>query len=345
VLVSLQHHAFDRPDLVLVGFLDGSWPAFEQSLRAGLACERDAGGGDAGDVRAAAIAFRRARGLVAGDDLSAWLAERHLSRDDLRAHLRRRVLREHDEVALAGILARHPVSVDDVAGVVDVEAACDGIVGRCATTVVGWAAAASEPGLGATSAIADGDASRIAGLAVEFAGSGVSRALGDEHLDVSARLSRLLALEAAHRWLATRVSGEAAIRACLDKHRLGWLRFRGAELRFASKDACHEGVMCLREDGLDPREVARLAGAELTEWSVLLDEAPAALVSLLVSAHPGDVVGPLPEPDGTSRLLAVTARVAPSPVDPELRGRARAELVATALEPLVAGMARWHEPL
>ena len=40
------------------------------------------------------VAFRRARGLVAGDDYLAWLSERSLSPADVEAHLARAALRE-----------------------------------------------------------------------------------------------------------------------------------------------------------------------------------------------------------------------------------------------------------
>ncbi|HTJ76322.1 MAG TPA: hypothetical protein VL337_13265, partial [Acidimicrobiales bacterium] len=99
------------------------------------------------------------------------------------------------------------------------------------------------------------------------------------------------------------------------------------------------------EDGLEVGDVARMARAALSEGSVLLGGADRAVASLLVGAQPGDVVGPLPGEGATSRLLVVTGRVPPTGDDPALVDRARQEVVTAALEPLVAGMVRWHAPL
>ena len=341
-VVSIRGHAFDRPDIVLVGFVDGSWPAFERSARDGLACDRDAGGRAAAEeVRAAAAAFRRSRGLLAADELEAWLVERDLSRAALTAYLRRRVHVEAHAGELDEIVARNPVSVDDVAGILVAEAACDGIMDRCATTAAEWAAVAEA----AAADITVGSPEAAVALAARVGASAASRILdlGDEEL--AARIGRLLGLRAAFECWVTNVANEAATAACIDAHRMDWLRFDCVELRFDREDAAREGAMCLREDGLQADEVARMAGAALSSRSVVLAEADRALASLLVAAEPGDVVGPVPGDGGTSRLLVVTARVPPSNDDPALTGRARDELVAAGLEPLVAGMVRWHAPL
>lgn len=335
---------------MLAGFIDGTWPEFERSVQAGLACELAAATAvsrtDPDLTRSVAVAFRRERGLLAGDQLRTWLAERGVTPDDWAAYLRRSVLRERCVESLDGILARQPVPVEDVARILPAEVACNGILRRCATTVIGWAAAASSPALGVAPERPQPDHRRVEALTHDVTNSAAgSRLIDLGTADIPMRLGRLLALRAAYEWFLDEVSSEVALRGCLDSYRLAWLRFRGTELRCASHGAAREALMCLREDGLDPGEVVRLAGAELRELAIVLQEAEPALASLLVSAQPGDVLGPLEDDAGRIRLLLITERVAPSLGDPELFERARREVVRAALESLTAGMVRWHGDL
>jgi hypothetical protein len=337
-VASIGDQEFDRADIVLVGFVDGSWPHFEGLARAGLACDRDAGGKvEIDDLRAAAEAFRRSQALLAADELQAWLDERNLSRAALTAHLRRRVLVATHAGELDEIVARNPVPVDDVAGILLAEATFQGIIRRCADTAVEWAGAPGDVGLGPSEpALA---------VAADVRRSAAGRILDLEDAELAARIGRLLDLRATYeRWVAS-VATESAVRACIDAHRMDWLRFDYVELRFDGDAEASEGAMCLREDGLEVGDVARMARAALSEGSVLLGGADRAVASLLVAAQPGDVVGPLPGDGGTSRLLVVTGRVPPTGDDPTLVARAGQEVVAAALEPLVAGMVRWHAPL
>lgn len=343
-VLSVQGVAFDRADLVLVAFVDGSWQGFEHSIRLGLACERavaESGRTDGQDrVRDAAVAFRRARGLVAGDQLRAWLAQRCLSMDDWTGHLRRCVSRDRPLDPVDSILARYPVPVDDVAAVVDVDMVCDGILQRSAHTLIGWAAAASR-----AAPASRRDEARIAALAASVRRSAAGPLLAGASVDLPARLGRLVDLESAYERFVSDVTTDVALGACLDEHRLGWLRFRCLELRFTDENVGREAVLCLREDGLKPEAVARLAGAGLRAVTIDLEHADRSLAPLLVAARRGDVVGPLPGDGGTSRLLVVSERIPPLPDDPGVLERARAEIVRAALEPLVAGTVRWHDAL
>jgi hypothetical protein len=336
VVVSIRNEDFDRADVVLVGFVDGTWPTFERSIAAGLACQAAGNGlATADDVRRAAITFRRAHHLLAGDELDDWLTTHSLSRDDWRGYLHRHCLRQRFAGQLAEILADYPVSPYQVVELLPVEMACDGILQRCATTLVEWAAPISD----------GGGTSRdmVAALAAEVSASAAGTVLDVGIDDLHRRLGRLLALRGGYERFVEQVSGDDAIARCLAGRRLDWLQLRCLELSVASDDAAHEVLMCLREDGLEPEEVARLAGAELLERTVAIEEVAPPLAAQLVSAVPGEVLGPLPGDDGASRVLIVNARLFPSPEDPVMRQRAQAELVAAALEPLLAGTVRWHE--
>ena len=72
-------------DLIEIGRLSGTWPAFVAATQAGLALDRDV---PAEDLRAAATAFRYERGLLAAADFRRWLDEARLTSADLAGVLR-----------------------------------------------------------------------------------------------------------------------------------------------------------------------------------------------------------------------------------------------------------------
>lgn len=335
VVVSIRDQDFDRADIVLVGFIDGTWLPFERSIAEALACEAAGEGLEtADDIRRAAISFRRAHGLLAAEELDDWLTAHNVSRDDWRRYLDRHCLRQRFADRLPEIVAHYPVCPTQVAQLLPVEAACDGILRRGAATVVEWAAPVSQ----------DGGASRdtVAALAADVSASAAGTVLDVGTDELRRRLGRLLDLRASYERFAERVSGDDAIGRCLAGRRLDWLRLQCRELGVDSGDAAHEVLMCLREDALEPEEVARLAGAQLVERTVAIEDLAPPLAARLMSALPGDVIGPLPGDDGASRVLVVDARLVPSADDPVMRQRARSDLVAAALEPLLAGAVRWH---
>jgi hypothetical protein len=71
----------------------GLWSELEQEARAGNAALRELAPSEE-DVNAAARAFRYARGLLAGDELDAWLAARGLTQEAWEAYFRRSLARD-----------------------------------------------------------------------------------------------------------------------------------------------------------------------------------------------------------------------------------------------------------
>jgi hypothetical protein len=98
--------------------------------------------------------------------------------------------------------------------------------------------------------------------------------------------------------------------------------------------------MMVREDGLQLGEVAALAraGSHLREayWS----EVPE-LASLILGGEDDDLLGPFPS-EGSWLLVAPRNRIPVSAEIPELRSRARSELVEDALGRYLAGRVLWH---
>ena len=84
-------------DVVLAGYLTGRWTRVEREVAAGASAIRRvalAGTAERPAIRAAESEFRRARKLLAADDLRAWLDRFGLTVEGWREHLRRRLARE-----------------------------------------------------------------------------------------------------------------------------------------------------------------------------------------------------------------------------------------------------------
>lgn len=131
-------------DVVVRARATGHWEALEDDVRAGIAAlrELDARGEapDDNDVEEAARAFRYARGLLAGDELDAWLVSRGLTTPGWEAYLRR---------SLALDLFPEPdgvgnVRAEEVAAGVWPEGICSGVLEELASELATLVAVAPD---------------------------------------------------------------------------------------------------------------------------------------------------------------------------------------------------------
>ena len=177
--------ALDVADLVLIGTLSGTWPAFLDDAAAGVALEATCEPPTAAETRAAATAFRYERGLLSAAEFVAWLRAAGLEPSDLAGVLRRAALR-----------ARHATDErGDVAPVLRAELICSGTMGRLVREATDRLAA--QRGLGADAPVAD--PGRVATLAAAFP-------------DLAERAERAAAADAALPLFAAQVADEARVR-------------------------------------------------------------------------------------------------------------------------------------
>ncbi len=92
-LFRVEEAVFTWDDVVARARASGDWQAIEEEVRAGLAASRELDArGEApgpGDIEEAGRAFRYERGLLAGDELDAWLDARSLTTAEWNGYLRR----------------------------------------------------------------------------------------------------------------------------------------------------------------------------------------------------------------------------------------------------------------
>lgn len=327
---------FDWGEVVLAAIGWGEWQLLESTLAAGLACASEAESrGELVDdetLGASVVRFRRARGLLAGEDYVRWLGERSLSPAGVLAHFARAA----HYGGMADQLPSHLADAAQLASTIRGEAIISGRLGawaerlaRCTAAARGLAAAAAD------TPAASGD--RIAAL-VEAAAD--CRASGLDDAQARDRAPRIVRLLAAERTFADRVATDARIDRCLAEHRLDWQRFAWEEITFTNEGAAREAALWVREDGMALGAVADLANVAVAVREAYSDQV-SELAGLLAAAAPGELLGPLDGDEGW-RLVRLRERTPPAAEDITLHERATTEVVQEALARHLTGRVRWH---
>jgi hypothetical protein len=234
---------FDYGDVVLAAAGWGEWQHLERALAEGLACAAHAGeSGEAVDeeaLHAAVVAFRRARGLLAGEDYLHWLEVRSLSSAELGGHLSRVLLRERAAGRLNEILDEHPPALGELLAKARSEAMLSGSLRAWAERLAGCAAAARGLSIdGGEPATASGSSvSWLTAAASDCPCIGLTAPQSDE------RAPRVASLLHAERSFRDRVVTREGIDRCLSAHSLDWQRLVWQEAVFASEGAAREAAL------------------------------------------------------------------------------------------------------
>ena len=146
-LFTVAGRTYAWEDVLLAAELRGELGELERQTRQGLAClrrlatEPDALPAEA--LRAAATVFRYEHNLLAAEELEAWLDARGLSAADWNGYLRRLILRERWADELERIASEFAVGDDEVEAALQAEAICSGFLRRAAERLAEDAALAA----------------------------------------------------------------------------------------------------------------------------------------------------------------------------------------------------------
>jgi len=351
-IFSVRDVIYTWGDVVLASILWGDWEALEREVRGGLAClkrleehedEEEVLPED--EVNSAAEEFRYVRDLVAAEDMEAWLEKRGLTAADWLDYIQRSLLIKKWADDLEAIQQEYPVDQDEVDEVMLCDAICGGRAADWAASLAARAAASTwiaEEAPDGTDALADEHVRPLAdALRAKMATRDLPGFLDDVEPE---RLNALARLEAAWREFSARQVTPQAIRDQIAANPLDWIRFSLRSVSLQDQDAAREAALCIRQDGLDPAEVAAESGGEFTEGDWYLEEADPALRDHLLGAQEGEVLGPLRLNDGFV-VVSVRAKRPPSEDDPALVARASQVLLDRAVRREVESRVRWKEPL
>lgn len=252
---SVSGAEYDWDDVIAAARHRGDWRGVEQEAQEGLACLRlgeQAGTQPSADqVRAAAAAFRRQRGLLAAEEMEAWLGRWSLSQGDWMGYIRRSLAR----AAVLG--APEPPTLAPVA-----DADVDALV---------WPTAVCS---GALETFADRLAAR---LAVGDAQPHGARATPAE-------------LEAAYDQFCRDASSIEHMQAQISLMQLEWTRVDYRSLGFDRRAQAQEALLMVTDDGVDLDGVAAAANATVEHTRTYLADVDDDLRYLLLGAAPGDTV-------------------------------------------------------
>lgn len=287
------------------------------------------------DVRAEAAAFRHSRHLQSGADLRVWLAARHLTTADWEGFLVRSLAAR----ALPAVPGDATAGAGELEAVLVVDLACSGWWKRVAGEATrSWAAERLSGELPATGRTAGPDAEAVsredAGELVAGLGF-LGRLEGDWCADRLAVVRmRRQALEAAE----SRYGSAEMVAERIADHAVDWLQFVFDEIRLPTRSAAQEALLCAREDGLDPEEIARRSRRPLERRQLRRDDLPHGIAAVLSGAVPGEPLGPIETEEGAS-VMWLHQRQPPSPSDPAIRRQAATELLEEALDRASNGLA------
>ena len=307
-VLSVGDHTYRWCDVVAFARAGGEWDALATTAArraAAVAAEPD---GDRVAVdralEEAAIAFRRARHLLAADELAVWLARWAMTPAEWLACLRGAVLTDGRGHA--------PVGTPPSDHAIWVTGVCTGALRtQAARLALGLAARADLGGEGVTAA-AVGDASTVVALGADL-DRYVAARCDDEQLDIE-----------------------------VHNHRLDWTLLNCDVIVHPREAVLREVAMCVRHDGVSLAAVAARAGLTTSPvWTRIVDVDPG-VRGFVAAAEPGDVIGPVAV-EGSLLLAQVTDRAEPRPSDPDTRAYARAHAARRASAIVVTERVIWHD--
>ncbi len=338
---SVGARTFTWHDVALSAVLRGDWDPLVEQLRAGIALVRRAAERQQlpseEKLEAAGAEFRYDRELVSAEEMEAWLERWHLTPESWMDYLERSLLRQTRAAEVEETISECPPEEDEVAEHVGAEAVCSGTLSRLAETLAGRAAIEDCIPHEAFREPAHEELERVlSGFPEAFARSGLAR-LGTPS---PKRLEALARLELVFRAHCRRFASAAALRSQIDAHRLDWIRVEVQDLSFSSEAAAREAALCLREDGQSLEHVAASAHVAIESSHVYVGDLDPEVRPDLLSAGPGEFVGPLSYGD-RFHLLLLRSKTPPSEEDAEVRRRAEDALLARVVDQETQARVRW----
>jgi hypothetical protein len=342
---SIGEKTYDVADVIVAAMVRGDWTALEERVRQGLGCLR--GLEDAGDdhhdpeIEEAAREFRQTRNLLTAQETEDWLERVGLTFDEWADFIERSTLSDIHAASTDAFSPQSAVDWDEIRQKTYVEAVCSGDLERFAHLLAGRAAVcqrAIEEGSVETPGPpqAERQASEECATAV-----GSLLGIGMSPDAIATRVSEISQLDARfHAYTRDSVTA-AAVRAQIEAHRVEWTRVDWHCLALSAESIAREVVLCLREDGATLSDVAAKARVPAREETLLLESVDEAIRAALLASNPGDVLGPLPLPQGF-RVALLVSKAPPAEDDGSVRRRAEEEVVANLVDREKRKRVRWH---
>lgn len=335
---SIGERAYCLDDVILAGMWWNHWPEFERFVVEALVCSHAANGNGSTEhddrITDLATQFRYDRDLIAAVEMEAWLDQAGLSVNDWMESLGRRVRREAHRGDVDALVAAAPPGAAEFDAAVVPDGICSGMFRTFAVALAGRAAVSAS----ARIEVGDGDE--------RTAIADARCAQHAAHLDrwritnARERLIEIGEMDAAHAAVIGAAVTPETLQARLSANHLEWLQVEVTSMTVGDEHVAREALLCCRDEGLSLEEIGSEIRVPVHRRTLLLEDAGAALQPALLSAAPGEIVGPVAVDEGLE-LLAVLQKTPPTLDDELVRARARAVIVSGLTNREMTNRVRW----
>lgn len=351
VVLSCKTAAFVVKDVLDAAWVRGELqPVWGRFLRALNALERaSAAGRDADDeaLQSMSDEFRYEKDLLTSEETERWLANRDLTEEDFSDYFLRRYWLQTEPPGAPGtreslqdelrIHLRAPAALQET---LRAETMFSGEFDSMARSL-GWrlAGQCAEP------------EAEPAGDLLQAERVGLEKRVGLSEAELIPALKQIdrdvqwldwcLRLELTYRLACEHLLTDDQRRRALAARRLALTQVEVETLLARSQDAAKEAVLCLREDPSSLSDLAAQCGGSSQQTCLFIGDCSNDLQQSLFSTSPGEIFGPLPQPDGylVGRLLGKSD---PDLTSPAVRERIDRALLEAHFGELAAKHVRWE---
>jgi hypothetical protein len=296
---------------------------------------------DEAALQARSEEFRISRDLISAEETERWLEERRLSLDDFGDFLIRQEISASTAVSSDRQVEDYAFASADLRELLRIDLLFTGDFDRLATALA-WRMAAREAVSGSL------DANAVASERARF--SERTGLIGDKLDNWLLGLGRdvvwfneMLELEGIFLKQRDELLSVGSRERMLHTLRMPLMRFNLELIEVDSRDAAHEVFECVSADGEPMEEVASGAGYPYRCSHVFYEDLPDHLQPMLLSARPGEILGPI-ERDGRFELCRLVEKTEFDLADDEVRQRVEAKILERHFSELVARFVRWILP-
>ena len=248
--------------------------------------------------------------LVTAEETTSWLAARSVDLEDLSTYILHQACREQIPAPPAPV----PEAADDVVPLLWPHAVFSGALANYTTALIYRVLACTCI-----------EATAVTSLPPDCS---------DAWFFTADTVDKYARLDAGYRQCAMATADDTECRRHLPALRRHFVSFRLAGATFARREAAREALLCATADGEPLAAVCERSDGRYTEFTSRADELAAGDAQRLLSAMPGEYVGPIAAVDGY-QTVEVLEKIEPVPDDPVVLCHIRDRLVRTRLAPLL----------
>lgn len=307
-----------------------------------VACEEEAARwnleADNGPIEAMVDRFRYDNDLISAEEAEAWLEFRGLTQEEFQDYFTRCYWRETLKEKVIPDKVDPSQVVPGMLGLLQIELLMSGAFGPLAVGMVRRLVARANAAAPADPGSVEAERGRFLERA------GLEAAAVDGWLASLGRsqdwLTGMLGMEASYRLSCEAVLTPERLSQALSASRLPLTMLEVETVEFDSADAAREAFLCVRDDGLSMREVARESRYPFEHLEVLAEDLPEDQRQRLLCAGIGEIQDPM-QAGGVIHLSRLLGKTEPSLDDSQVRSRVERRILDTYFSDAGASDVRW----